>query len=348
MYDCFHDPSKRTRVTVDASPVGLGAILSQFVINGNERVVAYASRNLSKVEQRYSQTEKEALGAVFGCEKFQTYLIGINFELDTDHKPLEVIYHPRAKPSARIERWALRLQQYQFTLRHRPGKTNPADILSRQPLITLEKNSITEDDVNFLTNHSVPKSMSRQESENECRKDAAIQSLITAIRTSHWTGKPKRANSNNNIDLTPYQSIRNELTVSDNGIVLPGNRLVMPRKLRNQTLNIAHGQHQGIVKTKTLLRTKVWWPGIDRQIETLISSCVQCQAANDSKNVEPLKMTTMPPKPWQVIHGDFCGPFPSGDYLLVLMDEHSRFPEVEIIRKSKSPEVEITLYFSDY
>ena len=53
-------------------------------------------------------------------------------------------------------------------------------------------------------------------------------------------------------------------------------------------------------------------------------------------------------KPWQVIHGNFCGPFPSGDYLLVLMDEHSRFPEVEIIRKSKSPEVEITLYFSDY
>ena len=96
MYDCFYDPSKRTGVTVDASPVGLGAILSQFVINGNERIVAYASRSLSKVEQRYSQTEKEALGAVFGCAKFQIYLIGINFELDTDHKPLEVIYHPKA------------------------------------------------------------------------------------------------------------------------------------------------------------------------------------------------------------------------------------------------------------
>ena len=341
--DCttaFYDPSKRTRVTVDASPVGLGAILSQFDINGNERIVAYASRSLSKVEQRYSQTEKEALGVVFGCEKFHIYLIGINFELDTDHKPLEVIYHPKAKPSARIERWALRLQQYQFTLRHRPGKTNPADVLSRQPLVTLEKNSIAEDYVNFLTNHSVPKSMSRQEIENVCRKGAEIQSLITAIRTGHWTGKPKRANSNNNIDLTPYQSIRNELTVSDNGIVLRGNRLVMPRKLRNQTLNIAHGQHQGIVKTKILLRTKVWWPGIDRQIETLISSCVQCQAANDSKNVEPLKMTTMPSKPWQVIHGDFCGPFPSGDYLLVLMDEHSRFPEVEIIR---SPSTSVTI-----
>ena len=88
---------------------------------------------LSKVEQRFSQTEKEALGVVFGCEKFHIYLIGIEFELHTDHKPSEVIYHPKAKPSARIERWVLRLQQYQFKLRHRPGKTNPADVLSRKP-----------------------------------------------------------------------------------------------------------------------------------------------------------------------------------------------------------------------
>ena len=72
----FYDPFKRTRATVDASPVRLGATLSQFDINGNERIVAYASRSrsLSKVEQRYSQTEKEALGAVFGCEKFHIYL----------------------------------------------------------------------------------------------------------------------------------------------------------------------------------------------------------------------------------------------------------------------------------
>jgi hypothetical protein len=117
----------------------------------NKRIVAYASRSLSKVEQRYSQTEKKALGVFFGCEKFHMYLIGIEFELDTDHKPLEVIYHPKAKPSACIERWALRLQQCQFKLRHRPEKTNPADVLSRKPLSTLEKNSIAEDYVNFLT-----------------------------------------------------------------------------------------------------------------------------------------------------------------------------------------------------
>ena len=127
---------------------------------------------------------------VFYCEKFHIYLIGIEFELDTDHKPLEVIYHPKAKPSARIERWALRLQQYQFKLRHRPGKTNPADVLSRKPLLTPEKNSIAEDYVNFLTDHLVPKSMNRQEIEEACQSDAEIQALIAAIRTNCWPGKP--------------------------------------------------------------------------------------------------------------------------------------------------------------
>jgi hypothetical protein len=172
------------------------------------------------------------------------YLIGIEFELDTDHKPLEVIHHPKAKPSARIERPALRLQQYQFKLRHRPGKTNPADVLSRKPLSTLEKNSIAEDYVNFLTDHLVPKSMNRQEIEEACQKDAEMQALITVIRKT-------AGHENQLVTLTPYHSICNELTVSDNGIVLRGNRLVMPKKLRSETLNIAHAQHQGIVKTKT-------------------------------------------------------------------------------------------------
>ena len=135
--DCtmaFYNPEHKSLVTVDASPVGVGAILFQFDNDGNERIVAYASRALTQVEQKYSQTEKEALAVVYGSEKFHIYLVGAEFELDTDHKPLEVIYNPKSKPPARIERWTLRLQQYQFKLKHRPGKTNPADVLSRQPI----------------------------------------------------------------------------------------------------------------------------------------------------------------------------------------------------------------------
>lgn len=67
-------------------------------------IVAHASHTLTQVERRYSQTEKEALAVVYGCEKFHIYLVGAEFQLDTDHKPLEVIYNPKSKPPAHIER----------------------------------------------------------------------------------------------------------------------------------------------------------------------------------------------------------------------------------------------------
>ncbi|KAK3752963.1 hypothetical protein QZH41_005120, partial [Actinostola sp. cb2023] len=112
-----YDPAAETHLRVDASPVGLGAILLQCQ-DGVSRPVAYASRTLTDVERRYSQTEKEALAVVWGCEKFHLYLYGTEFTLFTDHKPLEVIYSPRAKPPARIERWVLRLQPYRFKICH--------------------------------------------------------------------------------------------------------------------------------------------------------------------------------------------------------------------------------------
>lgn len=71
---------------------------------GEMRVICYASRLLTDCESRYSMTEKEALAVVWACEKFHIYLYGIDFELITHHRPLEVLYGPKSRPSARIER----------------------------------------------------------------------------------------------------------------------------------------------------------------------------------------------------------------------------------------------------
>jgi hypothetical protein len=97
---------KETLVIVDASPVGISAILSQQEPGTNDpKIVAYASRSLTDTETHYSQTEKEALAIVWSVEHFHLFLYGSQFTLVTDHKPLEVIYGSRkAKASARIER----------------------------------------------------------------------------------------------------------------------------------------------------------------------------------------------------------------------------------------------------
>ena len=112
----YFNPSEATEVIVDASPVGLGAVLTQ-----KNKVVAYASRALTAVESRYSQTEREALAVVWACEHLNAYLYGSpEFTVITDHKPLEKIW-TKPKPTLRIERWGLRLQPYKFKIKYRSG-----------------------------------------------------------------------------------------------------------------------------------------------------------------------------------------------------------------------------------
>ena len=98
----------KTRIVADAGSRGLGAVLLQF--QGEEwKAGSYALWNLSDVERRYAQTEKEALAFVSACEWFDIYVSGREFELETDHKPLECIFGKTSKPSVRIERWVFRL-----------------------------------------------------------------------------------------------------------------------------------------------------------------------------------------------------------------------------------------------
>ena len=162
----YFDKDKETYVTVDASPAGVSAILSQRTKEMNdEKVVAYASRALKDMEKRYSQTEKEAPAIVWGVEHFHLYLYGNEFVLVTDHTPLEVIYGNRkSKPSARIEKWVLRLQTYSFQVVYKPGSSNPADYLSRHPTRTsLKQQRFTEEYVNYLATNTIPKAMTLEE-----------------------------------------------------------------------------------------------------------------------------------------------------------------------------------------
>ncbi|XP_012940972.1 uncharacterized protein K02A2.6-like [Aplysia californica] len=336
----YFDPNLLTEITVDASPFGLGCILSQRD-NNNVHIVAYASRALTDVESRYSQTEREALAVVWACEHFNLYLLGQHFTVISDHKPLEGIFNSTtSRTSARIERWNLRLQPYDFTLRYQPGENNPDDFLSRHPF---EKNNMTsfhmakiaDDYVNFMAGHSVPKAMTLEEIASASESDPTLQAVITSVQTDHWHTLPEIT-----VDAASYQvfkTVREELSVHKDGtILLRGTQIVIPRSLQQHVINIAHEGHQGIVKTKQLLREKVWFPHIDRQVENTVKSCLACLSTIPEHHSEPQRMTPLPTKPWSEVSIDFCGPFPSGDYLLVVIDDYSRFPEVEILSSTSA------------
>ena len=103
---------------------------------------------------------------MWSVEHFHLFLYGSEFTLVTDHKPLEVIYGNRkAKASARIERWILRLQPYTFRIVYKSGANNPADYLSRHPinLKSRKQEKMTQEYINFLADNSVPRTMTLDE-----------------------------------------------------------------------------------------------------------------------------------------------------------------------------------------
>ena len=214
----YFDTQKDTVITVDASPVGTSAILAQEQPHSDDcHIVAYASMALSPVEKRYSRTEKEALSIVWAVEHFHLFIYGKLFKLITDHKPLEVIYgNPKSKPSARIERWVLRLQPYQFTVQYKPGIKNPADFLSRHPTkdSVSQQEQMTEQYLSLITSSAVPKTMTITEIMDATNCDRTLQSLRAGIRLNWWDCDA----------IKPFQRVRDELTIGAHNLILRGNR----------------------------------------------------------------------------------------------------------------------------
>ena len=106
--------------------------------DGTEKPIGFSSRTLGKAEQKYSQLDKEALAIIFGVKKYHQYVFGRQFEIKTDHKPFTHIFsESRAIPtmaSSRLQRWALLLGAYDYTIQYKEGKENAnADALSRLP-----------------------------------------------------------------------------------------------------------------------------------------------------------------------------------------------------------------------
>nr|XP_006823380.1 PREDICTED: uncharacterized protein LOC100371535 [Saccoglossus kowalevskii] len=280
----YFDINKQTTLTVDASPVGLGAILRQ----GNA-LISCASRALSETESRYSQIEREALTIVWGMEHHRLYLDGSpEFTIETDHKPLIRIFARKElhKMSSRIERWVIKAQRFRFKLIHCSGINNPSDYISRHPSsLNHHSGKRTDEHVSFIRKHTLPCAVTMKEIQIAIQNDKTLMFVIQCLRTNCW-----------------------------------------------------HKGHLGTSKTKALMREKVWFSAMDSSVDKTISDCYACQFNIDMKTKEPLKPSQLHTV-WSHVATDMYGPLPSGQYLVFVMDEYSRFPEIEITNSTSSSAV---------
>lgn len=201
---------------------------------------------------------------------------------------------------------------------------------------TFRHSKIAEEYLNFIVSSSKPKALTIKQITDASNKDPVIQKVITRMLKAEWESSP------NDPCIRSYFVNRDKLTIAptENGsILLFENRLVIPEHLQKTVVELAHEGHQGIVKTKQLLRDKEWFPGINQLVEEICKNCIPCAASTPTKHHEPLQMTEIPDEPWSRVSADFCGPFPTREYLLVVIDDHSRYPVVEVLRSTSARSV---------
>ena len=182
----MYNPSLHTIVSADASAYRLGAVLRQQQTNGEVRPVAYISRALTETEQRYAQIEKEALGVTWACERFQDYLTGLTFHIETDHKPLVPLLSTKNldEMPLRVQQFRMRLMRYQYTISHVAGKDLcTADTLSRAPTSDVDKqfNQFQQEITSYvnLIVDQLPATKTRmQEIRKEQAEDTVCQKLM--------------------------------------------------------------------------------------------------------------------------------------------------------------------------
>ncbi|XP_057691299.1 uncharacterized protein K02A2.6-like [Corythoichthys intestinalis] len=265
------NPSYPIQLACDASPYGVGSVISHVFPNGDERPIAFASRTLNKAESNYAQLEREALSIIFGVRKFHQYLYGRKFTLLKDHRPLTTILGPLAGiPSlaaARLQRWALLLSAHSYDIKYRKSDLHcNADGLSRLPL-PVTKHEPTSVDIFYFRNvEHAP--ISASQVKRATRNDPDLSVVMDMV----IKGQTKCENT----ALKPFLDRRWELSVQS-GCLLWGRRVIVPQSLRAKMLAQLHAGHSGIVKMKEMARSYFWWPGLDKQIEETVKSCSSCQ-----------------------------------------------------------------------
>ena len=271
---CYPSLTRDFELQTDASAVGLGAVLEQ-----DGHVVAYASRSLTQAERQYSVIERECLAVLFAVKQFRHYLLGRAFVLHTDHQPLQWL--SAQKMEGRLCRWALALQEFDFTIKYRRGSSNAnADALSGVPTI----HSTCAGTV------TVPE-LSLEDVAQEQGKDELLQEVRRLV-SSGFSNQPRHWNQHS---IRKFSRIRSQLCVVD-GVLCrkytPGplekekTVPVVPLSLQPTALKANHdiisSGHQGVEKTLQRLKRTAYWIGMAKDTTAGVVWCAkgpscQCQ-----------------------------------------------------------------------
>ena len=297
----YYDPNPQTStiLTTDASGIGLGAVLSQ-VQDGEERPVCFISRCLHDQEKKYSASELETLGVIWAVERLHKYLYGRPFEIRTDHIALKSVLMGKVRKDvapARVVRWATRLLPYHYKVTYVKGKSNVvADGLSRNPSKLNENPTDLEVGLACIQG-SQPPCVTYKELQENTAKDETL-SQVRQFLLERW---PAKVTDN----LVPYHRCREDLSIND-GLILRGDRIVVPVELRYRLLAFAHEGHFGMVKTKQRLRRSYWWPTMDKEAEDIVRQCTCCVLIPPRDS--PVQAVNWPTTPWSHLAMDIAGP----------------------------------------
>ncbi|GFW46701.1 hypothetical protein TNCV_2830271 [Trichonephila clavipes] len=318
----MYDERASTEIHTDASGYGIGAVLVQ-IQNNVEKVIAYASRTLTKAEKNYSTTERECLAIVWATNKFRPYIFGKHFTVVTDHHSLCWLMNLK-DPSGRLARWTLRLQEHDFDVKYKTGKKHSdADALSRNPV---EEETETSD--KFL---AVTTSMNLA---MEQKKDQDLAKLKLL------------SNSSKNEEFRFIDGILCRKNFDPDGkLWLP----VIPKHLRVDILRHFHDAptagHLGFAKTYDRIRKRFYWPGMYRNVVRYVMHCRECQRRKSVPQRPPGRLVPIPPAiaPFHRIGIDLLGRFPKSahgnKWIIVCTDYSTRYAITKALPTAEVDEI---------
>lgn len=306
------DFSRPFVIQTDASDIGIGAVLVQEYEEG-EKVISYMSQKLTSTQRKYNVAERECLAVLTALDKFRPYIEGVHFTVITDNSSL-LWLKTLKDPMGRLGRWALRMQSYDFELRHRKGKNNVVpDALSRA-VETVELIKEKEGQMNKTWYDQLKENV---QTKPEIHADYQIK------------------------DGELYRYIFRKMPNTGSWV------LVVPPERKNQILHENHDDmaHMGIHKTLSRLYRLYFWKNIQKDAIEYVQNCKVCRAS------KPKNVNTTPTMgkqkvanfPWQFISMDFMGPFVSSKkgntMLFVITDWFSKFTLLFPMRKANSTNI---------